>query len=101
MARAITAWKKTKIIRIGGIPRRVWKIKPMPKLRILKNIASPELLLSKAKNAYVDLMLRAGNMNTAGSFGNKRVPTGRQVKFVYPSEEFDRGCRFMRFTRTF
>jgi hypothetical protein len=57
--------------------------------------------LSKAKNAYVDLMHRAGNMNTAGSFGNKRVPTGRQVKFVYPSEEFDRGCRFMRFTRTF
>jgi hypothetical protein len=65
----------------------------MPKLRILKNIASPEMLLSKAKNAYADLMLRAGNMNTAGIEG--------KLYLFIRVKNLTRGCRLMKFTRTF
>jgi hypothetical protein len=65
----------------------------MPKLRILKNIASPEMLLSEAKNAYADLMLRAGNKNTAGIEG--------KLYLFIRVKNLTRGCRLMKFTRTF
>ncbi|CAK7344233.1 unnamed protein product [Dovyalis caffra] len=88
---AITARKNMKVARFGGSPRRVWKIKAVPRLRILKNIASPFKLLRKLKNAYVNMMLSlAGNVDGTNVFGNKRVPRGRQVKAIYPSEAFEK-----------
>ncbi|KAJ7000510.1 hypothetical protein NC653_011092 [Populus alba x Populus x berolinensis] len=88
---AITARKKTNLARFGGSPRRTWKIKAVPKLRILKNIASPTKLLRKLKNAYINMILSvAGNADGTHVFGDKRVPRGRQVKAIYPSEDFEK-----------
>ena len=89
---AITARKNIKVTRFGGSPRRVWKIKAVPRLRILKSIASPLKLMSKLKNAYINMMLgMAGNVDGTNVFGNKRVPRGRQVKAPnYPSEAFEK-----------
>jgi hypothetical protein len=83
---------RTLMTRFGGSPRRVWKIKAVPKLRILKSIASPLKLMSKLKNAYINMMLgMAGNVDGTNVFGNKRVPRGRQVKAPnYPSEAFEK-----------
>ncbi|KAF9664008.1 hypothetical protein SADUNF_Sadunf17G0111300 [Salix dunnii] len=88
----ITAGKKITVARLGGIPRRGWKVKAVPKLRILKsNIVSPLKLLSKLRNAYINMMLGlAGEVDGTNVFGNKRVPRGRQVKATYPSEEFEK-----------
>jgi len=78
---AITARKNIKVTRFGGGPRRVWKIKAVPRLRILKSIASPLKVMSKLKNAYINMMLSmAGNVDGTNVFGNKRVPRRRQVK---------------------
>ncbi|KAL3568341.1 hypothetical protein D5086_030992 [Populus alba] len=89
---AITARKNIKVTRFGGSPRRVWKIRAVPKLRILKSIASPLKLMSKLKNAYINMMLgMAGNVDGTNVFGNKRVPRGRQVKATnYSSEAFEK-----------
>lgn len=88
---AITARKNTNVARFGGSPRRTWKIKAVPKLRILKNIASPTKLLRKLKNAYISMILSvAGNADGTHVFGDKRVPRGRQVKAAYPSEAFEK-----------
>ncbi|KAJ6684326.1 hypothetical protein OIU85_007962 [Salix viminalis] len=86
------AGKKITVARLGGIPRRGWRVKAAPKLRILKsNIASPLKLMSKLKNAYITMMLGlAGEVDGTNVFGNKRVPSGRQVKSTNPSEEFER-----------
>ncbi|KAJ6421361.1 hypothetical protein OIU84_028689 [Salix udensis] len=86
------AGKKITVARLGGIPRRGWRVKAAPKLRILKsNIASPLKLMSKLKNAYINMMLGlAGEVDGTNVFGNKRVPSGRQVKSTNPSEAFEK-----------
>uniref|UniRef100_A0A6N2LHE4 Uncharacterized protein n=1 Tax=Salix viminalis TaxID=40686 RepID=A0A6N2LHE4_SALVM len=89
---AITARKNTTVARLGGGSRsRAWKIKAVPKLRILKNIASPLKLLRKLKNAYINMILTVtGSADGTPVFGNKRVPSGRQAKAIYPSEAFEK-----------
>ncbi|CAH2057655.1 unnamed protein product, partial [Thlaspi arvense] len=46
--------------------RRFWRIKIVPKLRILKR-ASPKKLLTWLRDAYVNMMLRLANSRVIGS----------------------------------
>ncbi|XP_010507886.1 PREDICTED: uncharacterized protein LOC104784549 [Camelina sativa] len=46
--------------------RRFWRIKIVPKLRILKR-ASPKKLLTWLRDAYVNMMLRLANSRVVGS----------------------------------
>jgi hypothetical protein len=97
---AITARKNTNVARFGGSPRRTWKIKAVPKLRILKNIASPTKLLRKLKNAYISMILSvAGNADGTHVFGDKRVPRGRQAKAILTRVKLLRNDWSMRFIR--
>ncbi|ESQ39396.1 hypothetical protein EUTSA_v10001673mg [Eutrema salsugineum] len=47
--------------------RRFWRIKIVPKLRILKKKASPKKLLTRLRDAYVNMMLRLANSRVIGS----------------------------------
>ncbi|XVF81888.1 hypothetical protein PTKIN_Ptkin15bG0192100 [Pterospermum kingtungense] len=77
---------KLKVTRMGGGSPRFWRIKAIPKLR-WKIIASPIKLLTKLKNAYMNMMINlAGNDYT---FGGKRIPKARKVPLVYSSYEFE------------
>uniref|UniRef100_A0A2P2QAR5 Uncharacterized protein n=1 Tax=Rhizophora mucronata TaxID=61149 RepID=A0A2P2QAR5_RHIMU len=89
---AVTGRKNVKIVKIGGTPRRVWKIKTVTKLNF--KIFSPLKLWKKLKNTYVDMMLglagNVGSLNTSNYFGNKRVPKARQVgPVVYSNDEVE------------
>ena len=83
------------VARFGGNipPRRFWKIKAVPKLRLKKIIVSPLKLLRKLKNSYLNLMFNlagnVGSLNTDNVFGNKRIPKARDSKVVYSSEEVE------------
>ncbi|EOY04092.1 hypothetical protein QUC31_017416 [Theobroma cacao] len=83
--------KNVKVTRIGAGSRRFWRVKAIPKLRW--KIASPVKLLTKLKNAYVNMMIslagNVGSLNTENTFGGKRIPKARQVPVVYSSNEFD------------
>ncbi|XWS75508.1 hypothetical protein CRYUN_Cryun01aG0095500 [Craigia yunnanensis] len=82
---------KVKITRLRGGSRRFWRIKAKPKVRW--KIASPIKLLTKLKNAYMNMMINlAGNvgyLNTDNTFGGKRIPKARKVPMVYSSNEFE------------
>lgn len=83
--------KTTKTIRLGGgSPRRRWRIKVVPKLRLKFVLLSPLRVWRKIKNAYVNMMLTlADNQNV---FGEKRIPKDRrrrQASVAYSSAEFD------------
>ncbi|KAJ4822399.1 hypothetical protein Tsubulata_008936 [Turnera subulata] len=87
---------RRKVTRFGGTsssPRRSWKIRVVPKLR-LKNIASPLKIMRKLKNAYVEMMASlVGNVGALNydtkAFGSRRVPKAKEVKFVYPGDAFE------------
>lgn len=88
--------KNVKVTRFGGgEKKRYWKIKALPKLRILRPIGSAPLkLLSKVKNAYMEMMLNlAGNvgyLNNNNAFGTKRIPKERKVDaIVYSGHEVE------------
>ncbi|WCJ25314.1 hypothetical protein M5689_007207 [Euphorbia peplus] len=87
--------RNMKVIRIGdhGSPaRRVWKVKAA-RLRILKIASSPLKLLSKIRNAYMNMMLNlAGNvgyLNNDNFFGNKRIPKARETSARITNQEFE------------
>ncbi|XP_010279430.1 PREDICTED: uncharacterized protein LOC104613349 [Nelumbo nucifera] len=86
-----TGRKNMKIVMIGGNTRRVWKIRPIPRLRL--KMLSPMKVLVRLKEAYMNMMLKlAGNvgyLNNNNMFGNKRIPKARQVKTVSSNEEFE------------
>ncbi|KAK2986766.1 hypothetical protein RJ640_010991 [Escallonia rubra] len=87
--------RNVKTVRFGGSPRprRSWRIKVLPTLRLKRFSVSPSKIWSRVKNAYVDMMLKvAGNvgyLNNGSEFVLKRVPKGRQVGHVYSSNEFE------------
>lgn len=81
--------KNVKVTRFGGgQKKRYWKIKPLPKLRLLiRPLGSvPLKLFAKLKSAYMDMMLNlAGNvgyLTTGSTFGSKRVPEARKVDTI-------------------
>lgn len=83
--------KNVKVTRIRGGSRRFWRIKAIPKLRW--KIASPIKLLTKLKNAYMNMMINlagnVGHLNTDNTFGGKRIPKARKVPIAYSSNEFN------------
>ncbi|XVF71559.1 hypothetical protein PTKIN_Ptkin12aG0047900 [Pterospermum kingtungense] len=83
--------KSIKVTRIRGGSRRFWRIKAIPKLRW--KIASPIKLLTKLKNAYMNMMINlvgnVGSLNTENTFGGKRIPKARKVPTAYSSSEFE------------
>ncbi|XP_059639791.1 uncharacterized protein LOC132282193 [Cornus florida] len=89
--------KNVQIVRFGGPRRRSWKIKIIPKLRLMKRAissASPMKLWARFKNAYINMMLNlAGNvgaLNDGNVFRGKRIPTARQVPTApYSNDEFE------------
>ncbi|XP_022759951.1 uncharacterized protein LOC111306318 [Durio zibethinus] len=84
--------KNVKIKRFRGGSRRFWKIKAVPKLR-WKIIASSIKLLTKLKNAYMNMMINlagnVGHLNNDNTFGGKRIPKARKVPMIYSSNEFE------------
>ncbi|XP_010523972.1 PREDICTED: uncharacterized protein LOC104802191 [Tarenaya hassleriana] len=49
--------------------KRVWRVKIIPKLRILKR-ASPKRILVWLRDAYVNMMLRLANSRVVGASGH-------------------------------
>ncbi|XP_054785469.1 uncharacterized protein LOC129291999 [Prosopis cineraria] len=88
--------KMTKMVWLKG-SRRYLRIKAIPKLRLV--VRSPLKLLTKLKDAYIDLMLRfsgkvgGGLIGVGGGgdgvFGKKRIPKGRQVTDRFSMSEFE------------
>ncbi|KAF3444312.1 hypothetical protein FNV43_RR14002 [Rhamnella rubrinervis] len=88
--------KNVKVTRFGGGERkRYWKIKAVPKLRILRAVSSAPLkLFTKVKNAYMEMMLNlagnVGQLNNNNAFGTKRIPRERKVDaIVYSGSEVE------------
>lgn len=87
--------KNLKITKFGGTgPNRKWKIKALPKLRILRPFRSPLKLLTKIKNSYMEMMINlagnVGTLNTSTTFGGKRVPKARKSDaIVYSSHQVE------------
>ncbi|RDX84638.1 hypothetical protein CR513_34287, partial [Mucuna pruriens] len=81
---ATTGRRKMATVRLRS-PRRYWKIRAIPRLRWV--MRSTLKMLTKLKNAYMNLMLRlsgnVGVMNTDNIFGVKRIPEVRQVSKGY------------------
>ena len=88
---ATTGGRKMKTIRMKRSPRRYWRIKTIPRLRWV--IRSPLKMLTKLKNAYMNLMLRlagkVGALNTDNIFGGKWIPRDRQVSTLYSGDAFE------------
>jgi hypothetical protein len=83
--------KNVQIVRLGGSPSRVWRMRAIPKLRL--KIVSPFRLWTKLKNAYMNTMLSlAGNvahLSSSNVFGARRIPKARQVPLNYSFEEIE------------
>ncbi|KAK7295760.1 hypothetical protein RJT34_18672 [Clitoria ternatea] len=85
-------YKKMKIVGLRRSPRRYWRIR-----RLRWVITSPLKMLTKLKNAYINLMLRlagsVGAMNTETDsntiFALKRIPKARQVSKGYSMDAFE------------
>ncbi|KAL6587845.1 hypothetical protein OROMI_000823 [Orobanche minor] len=72
----------------GSKPRRPWRLRLAPKLRLVRLQASPLKLWSRFKNAYMKMMLKVAN--TANVFGEKRIPTARDLPTAaYSRTEFE------------
>ncbi|XP_047939923.1 uncharacterized protein LOC125187379 [Salvia hispanica] len=83
---------KMQVARLGGAPKRSWRLRLAPKLRLIR-AASPLRLWTKLKNAYVNMMLRlahnSGSSNSTNVFGAKRVPKARDARITYSNSEFE------------
>ncbi|XP_015876716.3 uncharacterized protein LOC107413318 [Ziziphus jujuba] len=89
--------RKLKVERLGDKEthsrrRCSWKIRALPKLRVLK-LVSPAKLLAKFHDSYVDMMIGlAGNVATSNrvGFARKRVVAkDQQISVVSCGEEVD------------
>ncbi|KAH7847421.1 hypothetical protein Vadar_025866 [Vaccinium darrowii] len=74
--------KKLKIIRLGGKPRPLWRIKAVPKFPL--KVVSPLNVWTKLKDAYINMMLKfAGNFasisNNGDVFRGMRIANSPQV----------------------
>lgn len=82
--------KSMNTIRLGGSPRRAWRIKVVPKMRFKRVLSSPLRLWKKLKIGYVNMMLNLVKHQNSNVFGGKRVPMGRQLPTAsYSPAEFD------------
>lgn len=90
--------KSTKTIRIGGGPKRSWRIKVAPRLRLKMAFLSPLKLWGKLKNTYVNMMLNlagsAGNLNNRNLLARKRNPKAREIHSGYSVNEFENRLAF-------
>ncbi|KAL1824134.1 hypothetical protein DCAR_0312176 [Daucus carota subsp. sativus] len=78
-------------VRLGGSPRRAWRIRVVPKMRFKRVLSSPSRLWKKLKTGYVNMMLNLAKNQSANVFGGKRIPMGRQFPTgSYTSAEFDK-----------
>ncbi|KAH7516459.1 hypothetical protein FEM48_Zijuj10G0137400 [Ziziphus jujuba var. spinosa] len=89
--------RKLKVERLGDNEthsrrRCSWKIRALPKLRVLK-LVSPAKLLAKFHDSYVDMMIGlAGNVATSkrvGFAGKRVVAKDQQISVVSCGEEVD------------
>lgn len=82
--------RNVKVTRFGGGERKKhsWKIKALPKLRFLMRPigSAPLKLLTKVKNAYMEMMLNlagnVGSLTANNAFGTKRIPKERKVDTI-------------------
>ncbi|KAI3412650.1 uncharacterized protein J3R85_017093 [Psidium guajava] len=88
--------RRLQVTRLGGntgSPRRSWKIKIAPKLRLRTIYSSPFKIFARLRDAYVGMMVglagKVGSLNTNNFFGGKRVPKSRKPRIVYTSEEVE------------
>ncbi|KAK1357476.1 Glycosyl transferase family 8 family protein [Heracleum sosnowskyi] len=83
--------KSVKAVTLGGSPKRSWRIKNVPKLKLKLILSSPMRLWKKVKNGYMNMMLNLGSSSSSASgFGEKRKPKARQSSRVtYTNTEFD------------
>ncbi|GAV90121.1 hypothetical protein CFOL_v3_33530 [Cephalotus follicularis] len=93
IGKATTSRKNVKMIRFQrNQHRRVWKIRRVAKIHC-KIVLPLKLFWAKFKNAYIDMMLNlagnVGSLNTANSFGGKRIPRSRQVQIKYSNDEIE------------
>ncbi|GMP28328.1 hypothetical protein CsSME_00003924 [Camellia sinensis var. sinensis] len=85
--------KKIKITRFGGRrPRRIWRIKTVPKFQL--KIASPSKLWKKLKNAYINMMLslagRVSSMSGEDAFrSGNRISMASRVPVACSQDEFE------------
>ncbi|KAI8030383.1 hypothetical protein LOK49_LG01G03483 [Camellia lanceoleosa] len=85
--------KKIKITRFGGRrPRRIWRIKTVPKFQL--KIASPSKLWKKLKNAYINMMLslagRVSSMSGEDVFcSGNRISVASRVPVACSQDEFE------------
>ncbi|KAL8123899.1 hypothetical protein AgCh_011777 [Apium graveolens] len=82
--------KSVKTVTLGGSPKRSWRIKTVPKLKLKLILSSPMRLWRKLKNGYMNMMLNLGSSSSANGLGEKRIPKARQASATtYTNTEFD------------
>ncbi|GAB2300067.1 hypothetical protein Dimus_034108 [Dionaea muscipula] len=80
---------KGKKLPSGGLSR-FWKIKRVPRLRLISSAYSPKTLWKRFKDGYVNMMLRLGGGAAGGEFQGKRISEARQLRVKYKNpEEFE------------
>ncbi|KAL8123898.1 hypothetical protein AgCh_011776 [Apium graveolens] len=82
--------KSVKIVTLGGSPKRSWRIKTVPKLKLKLILSSPMKLWRELKNGYINMILNLGRSSSANGSAEKRIPKARQSSRVtYTNTEFD------------